>query len=204
MNSGATADRVYDGLKRQLLSGDVAPAGKLEPGPIAADLSSSVTPVRDALHRLIGEQLVETRSGEGFYAPHVSEPALRDLYGWNLDLLAFVLRAQHRPFPPPPPRHDGGRNTLAGETAAIFARLARGSDNEEHWRAIESASDRLQVARIAEGRVFDDLGAELDGLKAMLEADDKAALRRLLTRYHRRRQRATAMIVRAIYRDRAA
>ncbi len=201
MNSGATADRVYDALKRRLLLGEVALGHKLEPALLAEDLMSSVTPVRDALHRLIGEHLVETRSGEGFYLPHLTEPKLQDLYIWNGELLALALRSLDRPIVPLPATEADVAPALAAETADLFVRIGLGSGNAEHRRAIGAANDRLHVARIAEGELFSDARDEFDAIRDAAERGTSADLRKLLSAYHRRRQRSTAAIVRALYRD---
>lgn len=201
MNSGVTSERVYAALKQQILSGAMRPGAKLEPVGIAQDLMSSVTPVRDALHRLIGEQLVESHSGEGFRLPHITEPNLEDLYAWNGEILLLALRSGDRPAAALPERDREDRLAIAYETAALFAHIASGSRNGEHRPAVEAAGDRLQLARRVEIRLFDDLRAELDTIRDAVEGGAIIELRRLLARYHRRRQRATAMIVRSIYRD---
>lgn len=204
MNSGITSERVYAALKREILSGAMRPGAKLEPVGIAHDLMSSVTPVRDALHRLIGERLVESLSGEGFHLPHITEPNLEDLYAWNGEILALALRSGDRPVAALPERHSDEGKAIAYETAAVFAHIASGSRNGEHRLAVEAAGDRLQLARRVEIRLFGDLRSELDGVRDAAEGGDIAELRKLLARYHRRRQRAIAMIVRSIYRDHQA
>ncbi|MGK4455738.1 GntR family transcriptional regulator, partial [Klebsiella pneumoniae] len=59
MNSGPTAERVHEALKRRIMGREFRPGDRLDPAVLAAPLSSSVTPVRDALHLLTGEGLVE-------------------------------------------------------------------------------------------------------------------------------------------------
>ena len=204
MNPGVTSERVYAALKDRILSGAMRPGAKLEPNGIARDLISSVTPVRDALHRLIGERLVESHSGEGFHLPHVTEPNLADLYAWHGEILALALRTGDRPVTPLPERTQENGKAIAYETAALFAHLASGSNNAEHRSALDAAGDRLQLARRIEIRLFDDLRPELDAIRDAAGAGDAAPLRKLLVRYHRRRLRATAAIVRAIYRNREA
>jgi len=201
MNSGITAERVYAALKEQILSGTMRPGGKLDPARLALDLMSSVTPVRDALHRLVGERLVESHSGGGFHLPHVTEPNLEDLYGWSGEILALALRRNDRPPTTLPDRLADDGLAIAYETAALFASLASGSRNGELLSAIEGTNDRLQLARRVELRIFDDLRAELDDVRDTTAAGDITGLRKVLAGYHRRRRRATAMIVRSIYRD---
>lgn len=54
-----TFGRVYAAIKQQLLEGAFRPGERIEPAILSDELGASVTPVRDALHRLAGERLVE-------------------------------------------------------------------------------------------------------------------------------------------------
>lgn len=84
-------ERSYVTLKQMLREGHFAPGTRLEANRLAGDLGVSMTPVRDVLHRLAGERLVEASSGDGFHVAHFTEAALRDLYEWNS---ALTLRLQ--------------------------------------------------------------------------------------------------------------
>ena len=68
MNSGPTSERVYGALRERILANVFAPGARLDPAVLASELASSVTPVRDALHLLAGEQLVEVRPGDLIHA----------------------------------------------------------------------------------------------------------------------------------------
>lgn len=93
MSPGRTMMRVYGALKTRILAGAFEPGERLDPARFAPLVGTSRTPVRDALHRLSGERLVETWEDEGFRQPFVHEPAIRDLYGWANDVLQAALRA---------------------------------------------------------------------------------------------------------------
>ncbi|HEX7693954.1 MAG TPA: GntR family transcriptional regulator [Sphingomonas sp.] len=197
MNPGVTSERVFAALKEHILSGAVLPGEKLEPHLFADQLNSSVTPVRDALHRLAGERLVDMRASEGFYLPLVTEPGLRDLYQWNADLIRLATRHWRAD-------HVGGKaDTLAADvgraTAMFFALFATRSGNREHTQLIDHANDRLATPRVAERRVLDDLEAELRALAVTFDNGTTSALLALVARYHRRRLHATPAIVRALY-----
>lgn len=197
MNPGATSERVFDALKRDILSGNVAPGQKLEPAALAERVNSSVTPVRDALHRLAGEGLVEMRASDGFHLPFVTEPGLRDLYSWNAELLRMLVHAW--PKRRAPIKADALPADIGRATATFFELFAGSSSNREHVHQVEIANDRLATARIAERRAFPNLEAELRAMAAAFDNDGPADLLKLVAAYHRRRLRATPAIVRALY-----
>jgi len=201
MNSGQTAERVYDALKRRILSREFLPGDKLDPTALSQTLGSSVTPVRDALNMLAGQRLVETRSGEGFFLPHVTEPDLRDLYGWNAEILALALRQRSQGRLPHVSPNDREPDAIAEWTATLFGHVASMSTNAEHGAAIASLNDRLHAARLVESRVLDGIVVELGAISAALSGGDVDEVRKLLSAYYRRRWRTAAAIVRSIYRD---
>lgn len=192
MSPGPTFDRVYLALKEQLSSGRFAPGDHLEPAVLGPELNSSITPVRDALHRLVGERIVEAPRNDGFRVPAPTEAELRDLYGWNRELLLLALR---RPASTSRDTHphvlEGGDSELAAVLLAadLFRQVAAMSNSLEHEAAIESLNDRLGAIRTVELRLFHDSRAELRELQDAYARDNILALRRGITAYHRRRQR---------------
>ncbi|MCM8732421.1 GntR family transcriptional regulator [Hephaestia sp. GCM10023244] len=191
MNAGSITERVYDALKRRLTGGSYRPGERLDPTTLAETLISSVTPVRDALHRLTGERLVETHPGTGFSVPHVTDADLRDLYEWSGQILTLAVR------------HSGPRDPTAQTditTPRLFERIAAQSRNVEHAAAISTLNARLALARSVEPGLLDDLTEELHAMARAFAADDKD-LSQLIVRYHRRRIRAAAEIVRSLYRN---
>lgn len=192
MSPGPTFDRVYLALKEQLTSGRLAPGDHLEPALIGEELNASITPVRDALHRLVGERIVEAPRNDGFRVPAPTEAELRDLYGWNRELLLLALRRGHSTSRDSYPRalQEGDSGFAAILLAPDFFRgVAAISGSAEHEAAIDSLNDRLGAIRTVEMRLFHDSGAELSALQDAYARDDILALRRGITAYHRRRQR---------------
>lgn len=198
VNPGATSERVFEALKRDVMSGDWPPGTKLEPALLADQLNSSVTPVRDALHRLAGARLVEMRASEGFYLPLVTEPGLRDLYQWNGELLRTLVRGwtSHRE----PLKADALPADIGRAITAFFELFAGRTDNREYIHQIDLANERLAAARVAERQVFDDLEPELRAMAVAFDNRPTSELLKLVAAYHRRRLHATAAIVRALYR----
>lgn len=197
MNSGVTAERVYDALKRRLLSGAVLPGDRIEPTRFAEDLSSSVTPVRDALHRLAGERLVETKTSDGFHLPLVTESALRALYTWNDDLVRLAVRSW--PSGANAVRADELSADAGQATRQLFAAIGARSFNPEHGAQLDACSDRLAAVRAAERRVLDHVESELRTLALAFDNGLPAEFVKLVRAYHRRRALATPEVVHALY-----
>lgn len=208
MSPGATFDRVYLGLKEQLMSGRFAPGEHLEPVAIGDELHSSITPVRDALHRLVGERLVEAPRNDGFRVPFPTEAELRDLYGWNRELAELGLRRPtgKNAFSPPADSDTGSvSQDIADVAANVFRSIARRSANPELEQAVEAVSDRLAAMRHVEASFFENAANEVEGLSALLTCGDVASLRRNVIAYHKRRQRAVPdlLVASRLRRDRA-
>lgn len=199
MNSGATAERVHEALKLRIMSREFRPGDRLDPAVLAAPLSSSVTPVRDALHLLTGEGLVETRTSGGFHIPALDEPALKDLYDWSAELLAVAIHAWPRATTVLM-RDAPGEKSIAHRTGEIFLTVARRSANGEHPRAVDRLNARLHAARSVEPHVLGGVEEELAAIGSAAASGERDTLRRLSMSYHRRRRRAAADIVRAVYR----
>lgn len=205
MSPGPTFDRVYLTLKEQLTSGRHAPGDHLEPSQLGAELNASITPVRDALHRLVGERMVEAPRNDGFRVPAPTEAELRDLYGWRRSLLELALRSSVPHAPAASWRTDeAGEVSLATE-ADLFRAVARRSGSPEHEAALDNLNDRLASLRVAEVRILGNTETELGILRAAWRRGDMSELRRGLVAYHRRRQRAAPDILlafRKLFRER--
>lgn len=191
MTPPGTFDRVYAAIRQRLRQGLYRPGDRLEPAVLSDELNASVTPVRDALHRLTGERLVEAPRHEGFRVPMMTETMLRHLYAWHLDLLLLALM-KHGAAP-------GADEIVASERQSdlpvydrqngLFLALARSAGNPEHVAALESATQRLEPVRRFEQIFLDETEAETKEIVEALRARDRKALRRALVRYHRRRLR---------------
>lgn len=199
MNSGPTAERVYDALKQRLLDRVFGPGERLDPSRLADELFSSVTPIRDSLHRLAGEGLVETRISDGFHVSSMDAPALQDLYEWNKQILMLALANRDRSISAGTIAMVAG--SVPSNTAAdVFESIGRASPNFEHLCAIRSLNSRLSAVRRAEIQVLDDVEIEVVAIARFFAVNDKVALQRQIAAYHRRRRSAAPLIVRQYYR----
>lgn len=206
MSPGATFDRVYLALKTQLMSGRFRPGEHLEPGAIGEELNASITPVRDALHRLAGERMVEAPRHDGFRVPAPTEFEIRDLYEWNRALIDLAVRARPRArsrrTESRPDPGSGANLSSPRSVAELFESLVRRSQSNEHLAAVRSLNERLATLHLAEQSLFPDHDEEVEALHAALGEEDIRPLRKQLRTYHRRRQRHAGQLLMILRGDR--
>src|SRR5512144_493367 len=77
---GDNSMRVYDVLRQRIATRQYAPGSRLTEAEIADEFEVSRTPVRQALHRLAVEGLVEVKNGVGIRVTEVDESELQDIY----------------------------------------------------------------------------------------------------------------------------
>lgn len=192
-----TFERVYAAIKVRLRSGVYRPGERLEPAALADELNASVTPIRDALHRLAGERLVEAPRHEGFRVPMLTETTLRHLYAWHHDLLLLAILGRKLPASEPelPPETSDRSMALHERCNAAFLALARSSGNPEHLIALATLTERIEPAQRLEDALLDAAEEESAGIVAAIIAGDRKLLRRALLHYHRRRERIVPEVI---------
>jgi len=193
-------------LRRRLRLGVDAPGAALPIHLIAAELRLSPTPVREALSRLAGEDLVEKR-GPAYTRPKLDGPALAELYHLRLLYLAAALapdaerRVRHRDWPARAPFSfaadlaDPGREPGA-TLEALFLEIVLGADDLMLAQAYQRTAERLAPFQPIEAQLFTDLAAEALGVVSAFETGKGAALRSAVRAHHRRRMGAAPAIVR--------
>lgn len=199
MSPGATMERVYREIKMRAMHGEFAPGERLDPSVLARDLGASATPVRDALHRLSGERIIDSWHQEGFRQPILAEADLHDLHEWAAALLTLAL-APELPDPalPEVERSEVRDSDYANDVARLFRAIAWLRDNREIRFAVTNLIERSQVFRAAELRVD-------PGCRAAVAAMDEdfcfrrwSALRAKITRFHHRRRELAGRVVAAM------
>jgi DNA-binding GntR family transcriptional regulator len=202
VSPGPTFERVYHALKDQLGGGRYAAGQQLEPASLSYELNASITPVRDALHRLVGEGLVEAPRGDGFRTPLVTEVGLRHLYRWNAALLRLAAQARGVGQAPiqdgESERRPKTAEAMIEATEHLFLAIAARSGNPEHAAAVLRLNGRLRPVRQIELAMLPDCEAEVDEMAARLAEDAMSGLRRSLAAFHRRRERQVGEIVAAL------
>ena len=175
------------------MSGKFRPGERLEPVHLSEELNSSVTPVRDALHRLTGERLVDAPRHEGFRVPVVSEVMLRWLYLWHRDLLLLALASRVlRTASSPEPASEMG----SGRSSML--QMAEISGNPELAHALQSLRDRLGPFERVEAQLLDGFEEEATAIAKAMTDRNLRDLRRLLLAYHRRRARIVPDLIASV------
>jgi DNA-binding GntR family transcriptional regulator len=196
-----TFERVYAAIRQQLREGAFRPGERLEPAALAEELNASVTPVRDALHRLTGERLVEAPRHEGFRTPMLTETTLRHLYAWHRDLLLLAILNRRDALAPVnlwPGSPDDEVASFERQNR-VFLALAEATSNPEHAIALRSLTERLEPVQRLEDSLLDSIEEESAAIIAALRERNRAALRRGLIHYHRRRERIVPELIERLY-----
>lgn len=191
------ADRTYLSLKRDIVAGKFAPGTSFNLHRLADEFGTSITPVRDSIHRLVGERLLGVLPGGGFHLPVQSAQELRELYAWHDFLVrqSLATRFTASTFGSMDVRgEESGSGGLARATAIFFELVATGSGNREVITAIGNASERLSQARLCEHLLLKSMESELQQLMELASSGRAAALRAALREYHRRRLRRAERI----------
>jgi DNA-binding GntR family transcriptional regulator len=85
-------ERVYEELRRRVLSRQHPPGAKLSLHVLASELGVSRSPVHHALTRLVSEGLLTVRSRRGYYVAPVTAQALAE--GYEVRLALELLAAE--------------------------------------------------------------------------------------------------------------
>jgi len=90
--SGPLGEKVYSYLRSAIVSGKFPPEGRLVEQEIARELGVSRTPVREALHQLEREGLIEHFPNRGFTVIGESESEVAEIFEIRSILEGYILR----------------------------------------------------------------------------------------------------------------
>ena len=192
MCSARVLEPSYHAIKQHLMDGSWPWGLRLEAGKIADMLSTSITPVRDSLHRLVGEQMVSFAPGQGFYVPRMNETELRDLFELNLILLLAAITSSSQNS-----SAISADGSYPDQVSNIFLQLGARSGNGALIASISALNNRLYQFRRCDASLVEDIDSELKELKAASNDETTSAiLRGLVMRYHNRRSAEAAGFIR--------
>jgi DNA-binding GntR family transcriptional regulator len=135
-------DGVYDALRREILSCELAPGSELREHALAARFSVSKSPVREALLQLAREQLVEVVSRQGYRVTPISLTDARNMYSFRVVLeSACAIEAAQR---------ASDKDLRALDEFRVCRRSdAFISYNQDFHCALFEASQNRRMARVA-------------------------------------------------------
>lgn len=121
------AQGVYEALKDQILDNRIPPGTKVNIDGVARELGVSPTPVREALQRLQGDNLVVATSGRGYSTTALLDArGLRDLFEFRLLVEPWAARAAAVD------RLDNPARRLEGEVGDFRQLSSSGGDIRQH------------------------------------------------------------------------
>jgi len=91
-NNKTIRKRIYDHIREQLLYGEIPPNHHLIEAKIAREIGTSRTPVREALHSLELEGLIESVPRVGYVVKPVSEEEVEEICAIRIVIEALALR----------------------------------------------------------------------------------------------------------------
>lgn len=193
-----TAERIYGVLRRHIIDGVYLPGTALNLNRLAENFGSSVSPLRDAVHRLVGEHLLQLQPGGGFQLPLMTGDDLLQLYRWHEWLVRMALRKGRMTAAAVEISHvDLGDRSAARIAAAVkllFDAIGSNSSNADHIRALGNAAARLHAVRLIEPQVMRRTDEEAESLRTLAANGAILALRTAISEYHRRRIRRSARL----------
>ncbi len=91
-NGVSVREKTYEHLKSNIFAGRFAPGERLAEEHLAEELGVSRTPVREALHKLEQDGLIEPMESRGFCIPRDSSEEIEDLFELRTVLEGYTLR----------------------------------------------------------------------------------------------------------------
>jgi DNA-binding GntR family transcriptional regulator len=158
INAGSVVDIAYARIRALIEDGELGPNARLRQGDLAVALAVSRTSIREALHRLTAEELVEFKANRGFFVA-----------SFRLDAVLERLELR-RVLEPGIARLAAERRTdtdvaeleriVDGQLSAATQRLAHDLSRGFHIRLARAARNE-QFVRVLEALWSPDIGRQL-------------------------------------------
>jgi DNA-binding GntR family transcriptional regulator len=136
LSSPTLADQAYDALREAIISNELAPGEKITERGLAARLSVSPTPIREALRRLEQDQLVQRTGPRAVQVSSLDETGAAEIR-----LIEGTLRAVAARL--------AADNATEEQLAGLEALLAEGDAEQERLRQHALAGNALTLEDIS-------------------------------------------------------
>jgi DNA-binding GntR family transcriptional regulator len=158
ISPGSVVDVAYRRIRTLIEDGELGPSTRLRQGDLAAALAISRTSVREALHRLTADELVEFKANRGFFvASFRLDAVLERLELRRILEPGFVRLATERAT------EDDLRvleEIVAAQFTASTSRVAHDTSREFHIQLARTTRNE-QFVRVLEGLWSLDIGRQL-------------------------------------------
>ncbi len=108
-------DSIYEKIYEEIVAGNLRPGQRLHIAQLAAHYQVGLSPIREALSRLLATELVTTISQKGFRVATVSLADLNDIYKTRAHIEALALRLSI----------EQGNDQWEADIVATYHRLAK-------------------------------------------------------------------------------
>jgi DNA-binding GntR family transcriptional regulator len=89
IEKGNLSERVYANIRNALMDGEYQPGDRLRINSLAEELGVSITPVREAIFRLVSDHVLEMKAATAVYVPELTPEQLREI-----QLIRFLLEGE--------------------------------------------------------------------------------------------------------------
>lgn len=185
--------RAYSTLHGKLRAGSLPPGSKVTASIIQVELGCSATPIREALSRLAGQNMLVDRPSIGYFVPTIDPVELKDLYAFAAILAQAALDTVD-----PAAVHfvqedktDGFVQRTAGQMVRAAAWLSLNSQMRDIAINIDDRLARLDAIDL---RLFGKSDATEGDLEQWIATGTRRSRRASLGRYFTRRERAVLQI----------
>lgn len=190
------SELAYAALKLDLVEGALPP-GRVRIPHLVTRYQAGATPVREAMLRLVGENLLVMPPEGGFEIPFLNELAVAHLYTmaqWT-SLKAVAFSSDTPKVGTADDVYDPERRPPVEQ---LFEYLAVRTGNLYFVSQVQRLNEQMRRIRRAEDRILSGVEREFAALECQIERHERPALRRSLIAYHKRRLRHLPEIVGAI------
>ncbi|MFZ1815036.1 MAG: GntR family transcriptional regulator [Rhizobiaceae bacterium] len=207
--SEGRVEALYARVKEMAVNFGIRPGERINEVALARELEASRTPLREALNRLVAEQLLDFQPGKGFFCRDLDPAAIYDLYELRETLECTCVRKaceRASDIAINALREELYRNglTYSGRTIgevtafdeAFHLGIAALSGNMEFVRQLTQVNERIRFIRWVDmsSRVLETKGEHKRIMQAIEARDADAAVERMQSHIVKRMDQVVAAV----------
>lgn len=201
--SASSVDRVYETVKDLAVGFRIQPGSRINEVSLARELGASRTPLREALNRLVAENLLSFEKGRGFFCRALDPQEIADLYELRHVIEEAAIRRVARLKPVlelekllgflDETGPDAGNRSIEELTTLdehFHETLVGLSGNAEMTRTLRGVNERIRFVRWVDmrNRRRETQGEHHALIEALIAGDEEKAVARLGSHIGKRRE----------------